>query len=100
MTPLMPGAGPPPTRIASVSPAFMPGKIVRRSRETLPGMWFARIFLAAGTLVLLSTGQAWAKTVDVAIQTGLGTIVIRLDPTKAPVTAGNFLKYVDAHIYN
>jgi peptidyl-prolyl cis-trans isomerase A (cyclophilin A) len=35
--------------------------------------------------------------VPVAIDTSLGRIVIALDRGRAPVTAGNFLHYVDAH---
>ena len=35
--------------------------------------------------------------VPVAIDTSLGRIVVALDPGRAPVTAGNFLRYVDAH---
>lgn len=61
-------------------------------------MWFARIFLAAGAIALLAAGERPA--VDVAIRTTLGTIVVRLDTAHAPVTAGNFLKHVDAHVYD
>jgi len=35
--------------------------------------------------------------VPVAIETGLGRIVVALDRARAPVTTANFLKYVDAH---
>jgi len=38
--------------------------------------------------------------VTVAIETALGTITIAVDLTHAPITAGNFLKYVDAGIYD
>src|SRR3982751_5283538 len=34
------------------------------------------------------------------IKTGMGNIVIELYPSKAPVTVANFLKYVDAHLYD
>ena len=34
------------------------------------------------------------------IKTGLGDITIELYPKKAPVTVANFLKYVDAHLYD
>ena len=46
------------------------------------------------------TAQAPAATEDlvpVAIDTGLGRIVIALDRGRAPVTTANFLRYVDAH---
>jgi peptidyl-prolyl cis-trans isomerase A (cyclophilin A) len=35
--------------------------------------------------------------VPVAIDTTLGRIVVALDRARAPVTTGNFLRYVDAH---
>ena len=38
--------------------------------------------------------------VDVALQTTLGTIVLRLDQHRAPVTTANFLRYVDGHRYD
>ena len=34
------------------------------------------------------------------IKTKLGNITIELYPAKAPVTVANFLKYVDAHLYD
>jgi peptidyl-prolyl cis-trans isomerase A (cyclophilin A) len=37
-----------------------------------------------------------SETVRVRVQTELGDIVIEVDPVKAPGTAANFLKYVDA----
>ena len=46
------------------------------------------------------TAQAPAATEDlvpVAIDTGLGRIVIALDRGRAPITTANFLRYVDAH---
>ena len=38
--------------------------------------------------------------VNVAIQTSAGTIVVALDPARAPVTAKNFLHLVDTHAYD
>ncbi len=43
---------------------------------------------------------AAAKPVDVAIRTSLGTIVVRLNTSAAPITTKNFLHYVDASTYN
>jgi peptidyl-prolyl cis-trans isomerase A (cyclophilin A) len=37
---------------------------------------------------------------DVAIRTSLGTIVVRLEPARAPITVKNFLHYVDTHAYD
>lgn len=34
------------------------------------------------------------------IKTSLGDITIELYPAKAPLTVANFLRYVDAHLYN
>jgi len=60
-------------------------------------------------LALLVTGALFGTTgaaprtaaaVDVAIQTTVGTIVVRLDPAHAPNTTKNFLHYVDAGTYN
>lgn len=40
------------------------------------------------------------KTTRCLIQTSLGNITIELYPNKAPVTVANFLRYVDAHLYD
>ena len=60
--------------------------------------------LCAVTLMVTTTAtQAAARAaakVDVAIQTSLGTIVVRLDAAHAPRTTANFLHYVDAGTYN
>jgi peptidyl-prolyl cis-trans isomerase A (cyclophilin A) len=44
--------------------------------------------------------HAQAKPVSVLVQTELGDIVVEVDQAKAPNTAANFLKYVDAGHYN
>jgi peptidyl-prolyl cis-trans isomerase A (cyclophilin A) len=36
----------------------------------------------------------------VALETSLGTIILRIESTRAPITAANFLKYVDAKRYD
>jgi peptidyl-prolyl cis-trans isomerase A (cyclophilin A) len=57
--------------------------------------------LLAATLALPAFAQttpatpAPAPLPRVALETQAGRIVIEVDPAKAPVTAGNFLKYVD-----
>ena len=60
-----------------------------------------RIFLALLSCLVLATPVARAQEApaealpQVALQTSLGTIVIELDTARAPVTAANFLAYVD-----
>lgn len=40
------------------------------------------------------------ENISCLLKTGLGNITIELYPAKAPVTVANFLKYVDAHLYD
>ncbi len=40
------------------------------------------------------------KKINCLIKTSLGNITIELYPLKAPLTVANFLKYVDAHLYD
>lgn len=40
------------------------------------------------------------KNITCLIKTALGNITIELFPANAPVTVANFLKYVDAHLYD
>lgn len=58
-----------------------------------------RVLLAVSLLffVLILPAQ---KKVKCLIKTELGNITIELYPAKAPVTVANFLKYVDAHLYD
>ena len=52
--------------------------------------------------VVISASTVWgqAKPVRVLVQTELGNITLEVDPAKAPATAANFLKYVDAGHYD
>lgn len=61
--------------------------------------------LSAGLIVALGLSLlAWPVTalagVKVKLSTPAGEIVLELADDKAPVTAGNFLKYVDAGLYD
>ncbi|MBX2933051.1 MAG: peptidylprolyl isomerase [Ferruginibacter sp.] len=52
-------------------------------------------------LFLFCIGTLRAQNnVTCLINTELGNITIELFPSKAPITVTNFLKYVDAHLYN
>ena len=60
-------------------------------------LFLAVLILGAG-LVLCSPAQAAAPIVQ--IDTSMGTILVRLDERKAPVTCANFLKYVKSGFYD
>ena len=52
--------------------------------------------LAAAWAGTASAQELASATVHVALETSAGTIVVAVDPVRAPVTASNFLRYVDA----
>jgi len=52
------------------------------------------------TLFLLPAATAPQPPVHVVVQTDLGEIEMEIDTAKAPATAANFLKYVDAGLYD
>ncbi|HEY6234112.1 MAG TPA: peptidylprolyl isomerase [Candidatus Elarobacter sp.] len=59
--------------------------------------------LCAAMLAPAASSSAATRTaapVDVAIQTSMGTIVVRLDRAHAPGTTANFLHYVDLRMYD
>ena len=65
----------------------------------------ARIARTAGLILLLALTCATARAQDrgevlVRIETALGNIDIAVDAAHAPITAANFLKYVDAKLYD
>jgi peptidyl-prolyl cis-trans isomerase A (cyclophilin A) len=59
-----------------------------------------RLLAPAAAALLLAAAPHAARSIDVAIQTSDGTIVVRLDPARAPITTANFLHYVDAKTYD
>jgi peptidyl-prolyl cis-trans isomerase A (cyclophilin A) len=63
-------------------------------------MRFTHTMLLGALLAAPLAAQAAPAPVDVAIVTTMGTIVVELDLEHAPVTAGNFLKHVDAGAYD
>ena len=54
-----------------------------------------RFVLALAALFLVPTAASAQATTDVILTTGLGDIVIALETGRAPVSAANFLRYVD-----
>ena len=58
------------------------------------------ILLVASITSLATIADAQTKPVRVQVQTELGDIVVEVDQAKAPNTAANFLKYVDAGHYD
>ena len=52
-------------------------------------------WLLLGTAFAQTPPTAAPKTVQVVVQTSAGAIVLALEVERAPVTAGNFLRYVD-----
>jgi peptidyl-prolyl cis-trans isomerase A (cyclophilin A) len=58
-------------------------------------LWFATSLLASP-----AARAAAPSHVDIAIRTTDGTIVVRLDTAHAPITANNFLHYVDRHAFD
>ena len=64
-------------------------------------MLFFRNALVALTFVVSSTAaQSRPGTVRVVVQTELGDIALEIDSARAPITAENFLRYVDAGRYS
>jgi peptidyl-prolyl cis-trans isomerase A (cyclophilin A) len=58
------------------------------------------LILAFAALPAGAQPKAEAKKPVVTLETSLGSIVLELDPAKAPITVANFLAYVDAGFYN
>ena len=56
--------------------------------------------LLAGLATVTTDVSGQAGIVRVRVETELGIIVLEVDQAKAPVTAANFLRYVDAGHYN
>ncbi len=59
-----------------------------------------KIFLSLIVLLLTITNSSAQKKEICIIKTSLGEITVELYPKKAPITVANFLKYVDAHLYD
>ena len=57
-------------------------------------------FVLSVVVVATPLASTQSKAVRVRVQTELGDMVIEVDPARAPGTAANFLKYVDAGHYD
>jgi peptidyl-prolyl cis-trans isomerase A (cyclophilin A) len=57
------------------------------------------IILIVFLLFTITNSSAQKKEICI-IKTTLGDITVELYPKKAPITVANFLKYVDAHLYD
>ena len=58
------------------------------------------IFLAVLTLFIDATGQPVIKGETAVIRTEFGEIYVLIDLEKAPVTSSNFLRYIDAGLFD
>jgi peptidyl-prolyl cis-trans isomerase A (cyclophilin A) len=56
--------------------------------------------VAASAATLLNAQESPPSSVRVLVQTELGNIVLEVDAGRAPITAKNFLRYVDAGHYD
>ena len=62
-------------------------------------MAFIWALTIAGSVAVAPVLHAQGKPVRVRVQTELGDIVVEVDQARAPATAANFLRYVDAGHY-
>jgi peptidyl-prolyl cis-trans isomerase A (cyclophilin A) len=60
----------------------------------------ALLAFAAGLAALPAATHAQRATIPIVIETELGTIEAELDSARAPITVGNFLRYVDAKLFD
>jgi peptidyl-prolyl cis-trans isomerase A (cyclophilin A) len=83
-----------PVNVRYTSPVHM--------KLLLPALAFSVATLTAGSPEGLRQAQSPAKTgeVPVRIETAVGTVDVVVDTAHAPITAANFLKYVDAKLYD
>ena len=63
-------------------------------------MRYSKNLLLLFAFTLFSWASFAQQNIHCIIKTTLGNITIELYPQKAPVTVANFLRYVDAHLYD
>ncbi len=64
------------------------------------GPWSRFLIYAASTVLLAAPSLGQDTPTRVALETSHGTIVLELNPEKAPITVENFLDYVDRGWYD
>jgi peptidyl-prolyl cis-trans isomerase A (cyclophilin A) len=72
--------------------------MLNRGRRLRHHSLIAAICVISAVSVISVTAQP--APVVVVVETSLGAITIEVNVAKAPITAANFLKYVDAGLYN
>ncbi|MDE2691153.1 MAG: peptidylprolyl isomerase [Acidobacteriota bacterium] len=68
--------------------------------SSLTGPWSRFLIYAASTVLLAAPSLGQDTSPRVALETSHGTIVLELNPEKAPITVENFLDYVDRGWYD
>ena len=69
-------------------------------QSSLTGPWSRFLIYAASTVLLAAPSLGQDTPPRVALETNHGTIVLELNPEKAPITVENFLQYVDRGWYD
>ena len=69
-------------------------------RSSFTGPWSRFLTYAASTVLLAAPSLGQDTPPRVALETSHGTIVLELNPEKAPITVENFLDYVDRGWYD
>ena len=69
-------------------------------QSSLTGPWSRFLIYAASTVLLAAPSFGQDTPPRVALETNHGTIVLELNPEKAPITVENFLDYVERGWYD
>ncbi|BAH38030.1 MAG TPA: peptidylprolyl isomerase [Gemmatimonas aurantiaca] len=73
--------------------------LLRRVRPAACALLFGSVFGIAAHPATAHAQQPTPGTVAVRIETSLGTILAEIDSARAPISARNFLRYVDSSAY-
>lgn len=73
--------------------------LLRRVRPAACALLFGSVFGIAAQPATAHAQQPTPGTVAVRIETSLGTILAEIDSARAPISARNFLRYVDSSAY-